>query len=71
MPPVVNLVTGIVLIPCALLVGWDGLLTGSAMQLVLTLMFLAVSTLQFTICARLRSRGCGWTERPRPERRGR
>lgn len=67
MPPVVNLVAGLVLIPCAFLIGWDALVIGSATHLLLAVLFLGVSALQFVLCARLRSRGCGWKERPRQE----
>lgn len=71
MPPVVNLIAGIILIPAALLVGWDASVTGSAPKTFLTVVFLATSALQFVTCGILRARGCGWTERPRTQRHSR
>jgi hypothetical protein len=62
MKPLWHLVLGLVLLPCAAIIGWDGLLESGSYVLI-ALLVLAMSALQFCRCVQARRAGYGWTER--------
>lgn len=69
MPPGVHLIFGFVMLPCALVVGWDALLPGSPSSLLVAVAILVFAIVNFVQCGRLRASGVGWWQRPTRRRR--